>query len=910
MKKKIGETIGKSKLGVVFTICFAMIITSAVPSIGSSFIPDNQTYLPIHLMSYSFEFKEPLLQSKQAFGSEFTTITMQGCQAAGKLAGNPKMPAKMIKLLLPPKTAVSDIRVAGTPVTVLLPSTDLIAKPVLPSQQSIVIGSEETPEFLMNANVYSADALYPSSTYSDVTVGYSQGYAILSFILNPMQYNPQQGTLVYYPTLTVTISLNEDDTMNQFFSNNPDDAAYVQSLVSNPNIADRYAVLDAPAFAYPGGLCEPGSHYDYVIVTTTANGLDYWDTGGSLTYNWDSLMEQHNGEGLSSTLVTVEDIVACDDYDGSSPLFNDEEAHVREFCKDAYEDWGTRYVLIAGDADTIPARQMHYAYEGNVDSDLYWSNLDNNFNADQDSQWGEAGDSGFDLYSEVFIGRVTCDVPQDVSNWLTKSLFYADSIDFDYLDNAAFYGGDTGWNCQGDDFIDYSAIYGMEDWGGPNPGANGPFPSWAGFQYGFETWNLVNPTNAFDISVRYTEEPPNPGWDGSGAVGFRNAINDDKVTLIAGIAHANNQMSLDVYDSEWESQYHNTRPFFIHDYGCHCGDFDDGDDGVIESMLFHSNIELAFACVYNTGYGWGQFDDTNSSSAFQQKAFWDYFFDTENNSGGYGNWQLGKGLAWSKDTMAPGIDYDYSSGTWRGVIECCLLFGDPAQAIKSPSPSDPPAQPTKPEGKTLVVWNRDYSYKSTTSDPNGDDIYYLFDWGDGSNSGWLGPYSSGQMGTGTHAWAELGTFSVTVKARDIWGAGSPISEALTVVVTDNTAPFDPTITGPSQIKPNIENTYIVSAVDEFDHDVEFDIDWGDGNGVAGIGPYKSGEEVEFTHTWAKKRTYDVRVRATDQFGLESNWTHLQIVCPMNYQFAMNTFLQHLFERFPNAFPILRHLMGY
>jgi hypothetical protein len=354
-----------------------------------------------------------------------------------------------------------------------------------------------------------------------------------------------------------------------------------------------------------------------VIITTTQNELDYWDTTGSTPYNWESLMDHHTADGLSCTLVTAEDIDACADYQGTPP-FNDKQAHIREFCKDAYEDWGTRYVLIGADSTPIPARQMYYSYEGNVDADIYWSNLDNDFNNDHDSQWGEEGDSGFDLYTEIYIGRITCDVPQDVSNWLTKSFSYADSADGDYLDNMGFYGGNTGWNCQGDDFIDYSAIKGTDDWLGPNPDDPGPFPTWVGFQYGFETWNAVNPGNEYNLSVKYTEAPsPNPGWSGAGVGGFRTAINNDLVTIISGIAHANNQMSLDVDASSWAADYHYTQPFFIHDYGCHCGDFDDGDDGIIETMLFHSDVELAFACVYNTGYGWGQFESTNSSSAFQ-----------------------------------------------------------------------------------------------------------------------------------------------------------------------------------------------------------------------------------------------------------------------------------------------------
>jgi hypothetical protein len=198
----------------------------------------------------------------------------------------------------------------------------------------------------------------------------------------------------------------------------------------------------------------------------------------------------------------------------------------------------------------------------------------------------------------------------------------------------------------------------------------------------------------YNLSVKWTAEPPNSGWSGgseSAAVnGLKTAINNDQVTLISGIAHANEHKSLDVYDSTWESSYHNTMPFFIHDWGCHCGDMDATDDGVLHSMLFHSDTELAFGCVYNTGYGWGSLEDTNSSSALQQKLFWDYMFDTANGSGSTMNWQLGKAMAFSKDSMAPTIDWTYSGapGSWRGIIQSCLLFGDPAQRIKPPVKPD------------------------------------------------------------------------------------------------------------------------------------------------------------------------------------------------------------------------------
>jgi len=90
----------------------------------------------------------------------------------------------------------------------------------------------------------------------------------------------------------------------------------------------------------------------------------------------------------------------------------------------------------------------------------------------------------------------------------------------------------------------------------------------------------------------------------------------------------------------------------------------------------------------------------------------------------------------------------------------------------------------------------------------------------------------------------------------------------------------------------------------------YDIDWGDGNGGTGLGPHHSGEAFTLSHTWKIKGTYTIKTRTADTAGAKSEWATLQVVAPTAYQFSPETFLQHLFEKFPHIFPILRHLMGY
>jgi hypothetical protein len=654
----------------------------------------NPTSSPLTLptsLVYSFSFNEPDFRDVEMGNRLFTSINMPGCMAIGRELGSPNIPIKFVKLLLPPGKEVTNIDVTGVPIEIVTSRGNLEEKPVIPYQEPVPIGDESPSEITYNDEIYESSDIFPSEIFKNQGVGYCRGYSILTVALTPIQYIPADGRLFFISEMTVNIELRDNGFEDPFYRVNSNDEEWVKSLVHNPEITDYYSSR-LSTLSYPGGICNPIDNYDYVIITTTHNGLDHWTTDTSTPYNWTSLMDKHASyDGLSCTLVTMQDINAESDYWNTTPLFNDTAAHIREFCRDAYQDWGTEYVFIGGDDEWIPAREMDYDYESNCDSDLYWSNLHDTFNDDGDNDWGEEGDTGFDLYSELYIGRITCDTPQDVSNWMKKSFYYADSFDKDYLENAAFYGCVTGWNCHGDDFIDYSAIKGTSNWLGPTPGAHGAYPTWLGFQYGFETWNALNPFQEYNLSVKWSANSvPNPGWQGgseSAAIaGMKNAINNNDVTLISGIAHANAGMSLDVYDTSWEADYHNTMPFFIHDYGCHCGDMDAEDDGVLHSMLFHSDTELAFACVYHTSYGWGSQSDTNSSSAVQQKLFWDYMFDTVNNSGSTMNWQLGKAQAFSKDAMAPMIDWTYTGapGSWRGTIEACLLFGDPAQRIKPP----------------------------------------------------------------------------------------------------------------------------------------------------------------------------------------------------------------------------------
>ena len=110
-------------------------------------------------------------------------------------------------------------------------------------------------------------------------------------------------------------------------------------------------------------------------------------------------------------------------------------------------------------------------------------------------------------------------------------------------------------------------------------------------------------------------------------------------------------------------------------------------------------------------------------------------------------------------------------------------FGDPTLAVAEESLA--PSQPARPDGETSGEINVDYTYTTTATDPDGDEIYLLFDWGDGTYSGWLGPYTSGQTVTATNSWTSEGDYQIKVKAKDIHGVQSVWSDPLSVNMPRN-----------------------------------------------------------------------------------------------------------------------------
>jgi len=77
-------------------------------------------------------------------------------------------------------------------------------------------------------------------------------------------------------------------------------------------------------------------------------------------------------------------------------------------------------------------------------------------------------------------------------------------------------------------------------------------------------------------------------------------------------------------------------------------------------------------------------------------------------------------------------------------------------------------QPDKPtiNGPTSGKIDNSYTYSISSTDEDNDQIYYYIDWGDGSSTGWKGPYNSGQTTSESHIWTSQGSYTIRAKAKD------------------------------------------------------------------------------------------------------------------------------------------------
>jgi len=339
--------------------------------------------------------------------------------------GEPELPSRIYRFVIPADQRVEDVVVTSL-VEEALPGTHR----VMPALAEAPIGErQQAPQ--PDATVYEGGGVYPRERVVYLGDGWLGGYRIASFAVHPVQYEPVTGRLVLAREVSFEVELGPGARRSRARHRMTERSSdlyrrLVRRLVDNPEevsgaaggSAEVVEVADGPGFAPRYTPSLNGSPVDYVIVTNELLAPYFQD-----------LADWKTEKGIPAVVKTVSWIEA--NYPGGC----DTAEKVRLFLQDAYSSWGTTYVLLGGDTDVVPHRMGFTTYYGGDDipADLYYSDLDGNWNWDGDEIFGESyksavapGDS-VDLYPDVIVGRAPVNSVVELETFLDKCEAYRSS---------------------------------------------------------------------------------------------------------------------------------------------------------------------------------------------------------------------------------------------------------------------------------------------------------------------------------------------------------------------------------------------------------------------------------------------------------------------------------------------------
>jgi|GEM_PF-1635027 len=712
-----------------------------------------------------YAFEKPVIGKN----GEYNTITIPGLKKYG-CPGMPVLPFKTVRILIPHGKEIKNIDVIPGK-KVFLGKGFNIEPGQEPYPLSFKGSLKPTPP---DPRVYNSMREFPGVLRSrDFSIQEMRGYRVLILSIYPVQYTPGNGELSYLEEMTVVIKLKSIVHLaarkKRFtgFRGLAKDRARIMDLVDNPQKVSTYDVQEVKRGTKSTSIVNASESYDYVIITN--NALN----SSSGNYTFQDLVNWKNKKGVKATIVTVEQIMADSDYDCDGTFgdgcsisgFNDTAAHIRNFIRDAYQNWGVTYVLLGGDGDgadvggesedaIIPHRGFYvsipsqWVTDYDVPSDNYYACLNGSWNSNNDSKWGEPGED--DLLAEVFVGRAAVDSADEVSNFVMKTLAYESSSD-DYLRNASMVGEDLGW------YMGYAKRFKEEIREGSTA-------------YGYNTTGF--PAN-YNVSTLYDKDSV---WSKSQLINIMN----NGVHIINHLGHANVNYVMKMYNSDVDNSLTNDRYFFAYSQGCYSGSFDNRGTGSSDYKTYDSIAEHlttkphgAFAVIMNSRYGWGiDSSSTDGPSQHYDREFFDALFGED---------KLHLGEA-NQDSKEDNIDFFASYPSCSGsdwpcseVMRWCYyettLFGDPETSIHIPG---------KGKGTIPVNTSSEPFYTISNNPYNANNLACLQNMGNGDecNQTWI-----------VNATGASGTWKFYV----IYKSNSPTvrtteTERINITIVDKTEP--------------------------------------------------------------------------------------------------------------------------
>lgn len=360
-----------------------------------------------------------------------------------------------------------------------------------PGQMAKDIDNEGEPwEFTPPSDTYQTTGPYPESVILRVRHGFIRGGFLFQWDPATIQYMPYSKTVRLYNYIELRVSWEPPEVpvaptryewkevydywgkLYEKTALNPEDyydyrepvnfvdimeySSYEENGETIPVVAaaeSQYYSLNAPD---PGDTTSLPSEqtfaYRYVIIT---NDYAYHEDGEvegvflTETPELENLITWKNEKGIPATVRTVDWIM--DNYEPGAQEYDDPQVRVRMFIDDAWRNWGTEFILIAGDVDPYFYAPPTYPYQPDfgrygivpirvfnanpenwvrnlIPTDVYYDCLDEDWDKNGNHEWGQNGPlpGGDDpsFKPDMALGWIPCKNQEEFGNWIDKLLKY------------------------------------------------------------------------------------------------------------------------------------------------------------------------------------------------------------------------------------------------------------------------------------------------------------------------------------------------------------------------------------------------------------------------------------------------------------------------------------------------------